>query len=159
MKVIIGGTEYQVTLPDRTMIATMRARVRLNDIEHNPYKMDGTAPDRDRLVKYMAIMDDDNYWLAEVCGVSQEDSVLQEAIGREIRQYIMQGPRVARPVTIEDLERMIGAVLLSDGSPTEKFKALHENAEKVRETIMTVTSATEKVIDDTPLPDPTPRPT
>lgn len=132
MKIVLNNKTYDVTLPDREAIKAIKYRVRLYEAENNPFP----DPDPKKNTDYQAGLDDIHYWIAsEMCGIDDPDPVVLEAIGKEVKFYVIQGPPRSRIPTMEEIQRMVGCLALGEGDKVEKASEIWELIERIKQVI------------------------
>ena len=139
IKRTINGTEWTIELPDRETVCTLRDKHHLLNGENpafvSTYKK--KPPTGAEMAKYERRSAELNQLIFSKCNVAGMDmeswSMVTEKIGRAVRDYIIQGPQESRPVSIADLERLIGQLLLSEGDADEKTEEVLKVAETIRE--------------------------
>jgi hypothetical protein len=111
---------FDITLPDRIKVQEIRFAYRKLAAE-SP----GPGCTPDQAAVYMQKRDDLAYQVIGMCGFTNEDPVIELAVGHDVLTYIVQGPIKSRVPSFDEIEQMIGKLMLADGQMKEKLEAIN----------------------------------
>jgi len=99
----VGGKKYEINIPDRETVVAIRSKTRLLHAENPTKVVKGKLKlaNHDKLETYHQLLEQWAYEAAKKCGFTDPDPVIQESVGNQVIEYIIQGPQTTRPVSIK----------------------------------------------------------